>query len=234
MTSPSAATTAPPVTGKRRLETDVIKLINQNHEVHMLNSVNEFVVKFHGPKDSVYENGVWKVRVELPDKYPFKSPSIGFLNKIFHPNIDEASGTVCLDVINQAWTALYELTNIFECFLPQLLCYPNASDPLNGEAARMYMHKPDDYKKTVRDYVLRYATEKKPVVPEGAQPIIAIPTKSLAITAAQAVEELDDDDVSCSSLSEFDEKECRDYDFDEDEDEDTRTVDRMDLVVRMA
>lgn len=86
-----------------------------------------------------------------------KSPSIGFLNKIYHPNIDEASGSVCLDVINQQWSPMYDLVNIFEVFLPQLLLYPNPTDPLNAEAAAVQLKSQKQYEERVREYVRKYA-----------------------------------------------------------------------------
>ncbi|KAI1816510.1 ubiquitin-conjugating enzyme/RWD-like protein [Poronia punctata] len=143
-------------------------------------NTQDFFVRFSGPPGTPYENGVWKVHVELPNEYPFKSPSIGFVNRIFHPNIDELSGSVCLDVINQAWSPMYSLVNIFETFLPQLLSYPNPSDPLNGEAAALHIRNIKSFDAKVREYVQKYARDE--------------PEDGLRGNRADADNDMDDDD----------------------------------------
>ncbi|XP_042980042.1 ubiquitin-conjugating enzyme E2 5-like isoform X2 [Carya illinoinensis] len=136
----------------KRREMDLMKLMMGDYKVEMINDgMQEFYVDFHGPSESPYHGGVWRIRVELPDAYPYKSPSIGFVNKIYHPNVDEMSGSVCLDVINQTWSPMFDLVNVFEVFLPQLLLYPNPSDPLNGEAAALMMRDRAAYEQRVKD-----------------------------------------------------------------------------------
>ena len=56
--------------------------------------------------------------------------------------------TTCIYASNERFF-VSDLSNIFESFLPQLLTYPNPIDPLNGDAAALYLHKPEDYKKKV-------------------------------------------------------------------------------------
>jgi ubiquitin-conjugating enzyme E2 H len=54
---------------------------------------------------------------------------------------------------------MYDLINIFDTFLPQLLLYPNPTDPLNGEAAKLYLKDIDKFRERVKDYVKKYASE---------------------------------------------------------------------------
>ncbi|EKX73896.1 ubiquitin-conjugating enzyme family member protein [Theileria equi strain WA] len=144
-----------------RKQCDFTKLLMAGYDLELVNgSTQEFNVTFHGPNGTLYEDGVWQVHVTLPDDYPFASPSIGFMNKMLHPNVDESSGSVCLDVINETWTPIYSLVNVFDVFLPQLLTYPNPSDPLNNEAAALMMLDKRSYEAKVREHVRLHASKE--------------------------------------------------------------------------
>lgn len=54
---------------------------------------------------------------------------------------------------------MFDMLNIFESFLPQLLRYPNAADPLNTEASSLMLRDKQVYEKRIKEYVERYAKQ---------------------------------------------------------------------------
>ena len=57
---------------------------------------------------------------------------------------------------------MYDLINIFDTFLPQLLLYPNPTDPLNNEAASLQLKSEDQYNEKIKEYVVLHASAHKP------------------------------------------------------------------------
>lgn len=53
---------------------------------------------------------------------------------------------------------MFDMINIFDVFLPQLLTYPNPSDPLNSRASSLMNRDHDAYVKHVRSMVQKYAS----------------------------------------------------------------------------
>ena len=145
----------------KKIEDDLKKLYKCGRYKVFLDDENIYAmsIQFKGPKDTPYENGYWRLNLEVSNEYPFKSPSVGFANRIYHPNIDFESGTICLDVLNSRWTPMYGLKDIVEWMIPGLLKEPNASDPLNSAAARLKAADEKEYERKVRQYVVEYASK---------------------------------------------------------------------------
>lgn len=129
----------------KRIQRDIGKL-SEKEDAQVEHIEDDMIhCTIHAPVDTPYEGLKWKILISFPESYPFSSPSVGFIDKIWHPNVDYESGSVCLNVLNQSWSPIYSGILIIDTFLPQLLTYPNPDDPLNEEAAEMYINNIEEY-----------------------------------------------------------------------------------------
>ncbi|CAH1975574.1 unnamed protein product [Acanthoscelides obtectus] len=99
-----------------------------------------------GPKDTVYETLKFKLSFQFPNSYPYSAPLVKFLTPCFHPNVD-TSGNICLDILKDKWSALYDVRTIL-LSIQALLGEPNIDSPLNALAAEKWQVQ-DEYKKYV-------------------------------------------------------------------------------------
>lgn len=96
---------------------------------------------------------------------------------------------------------MFDLINIFDVFLPQLLMYPNPTDPLNPEAAALMLKDPKKYEARIKEGVLKYASN-------NASPS----TMDVEKNKSKATEDMelekqnfDDDKISFGDVSELSE-----------------------------
>lgn len=102
-----------------------------------------------GPLDTVYSGQKYKLQLEFPNSYPYAAPLVKFVTPCFHPNVD-ISGAICLDILKDKWSALYDVRTIL-LSIQSLLGEPNNESPLNVQASLMW---PDQtaYKEYLSDF----------------------------------------------------------------------------------
>jgi ubiquitin-protein ligase len=109
-----------------------------------------------GPVDTPYEGGLFELAVRFSTDYPFKAPSVKFETKIYHPNISEQSGDICLDILQSQWSPALTISKVL-LSISSLLAEPNASDPLNSEAGKQYQVDKQAYDAKAQAYTRKYA-----------------------------------------------------------------------------
>jgi ubiquitin-protein ligase len=101
-----------------------------------------------------YDGGVFVLQITVPRSFPYEPPQVRFITKIWHPNIYR--GRVCVGVLGKDWLPSMSISGVVET-LRNLLNFPNPDDPLNQQASREAKRNPDQFERTARDWVRRYA-----------------------------------------------------------------------------
>lgn len=112
---------------------------------------NTFKAVIFGPDDTPWEGGTFKLVLEFTEDYPNKAPQVKFLTKMFHPNI-YADGQICLDILQNQWSPIYDISAILTS-IQSLLCDPNPASPANSEASRLFNENRREYNRRVREVV---------------------------------------------------------------------------------
>jgi len=113
-----------------------------------------------GPDNSPYKDGIFQIKLNLPNNYPMSPPKITFLTKIFHPNINFETGEVCLDILKEQWTPAWTLESACLAIL-DIMNHPNPDSPLNCDAGNL-MRAGDitGYNHMALMYTVEYALKK--------------------------------------------------------------------------
>ena len=100
------------------------------------------------PDEGLYKGGVFNFSFAISQNFPHEPPKVKCKEKIYHPNID-LEGNVCLNILREDWKPVLNLNAVI-VGLQFLFLEPNASDPLNKEAANDLMSDRDRFKRNVR------------------------------------------------------------------------------------
>ncbi|PAA67161.1 hypothetical protein BOX15_Mlig004224g2, partial [Macrostomum lignano] len=114
-----------------------------------------FQVTVHGPNDSPYEGGVFRLELFLPEEYPMNAPKVRFMTKIYHPNIDRL-GRICLDILKDKWSPALQIRTVL-LSIQALLSAPNPDDPLENDIAELWKNNEPEAIRNAREWTRNYA-----------------------------------------------------------------------------
>ena len=118
-------------------------------------NIYKWTITMQGPDDSPYQEGTFKLSVEFPSNYPFAPPSINFITKIYHCNVNN-SGGICLDILKDQWSPALTINKVVLSII-SLLNDPNPDDPLIPEIAQIYLNDRAQYIENAKRHTLIYA-----------------------------------------------------------------------------
>ncbi|RMJ23125.1 ubiquitin conjugating enzyme e2 [Aspergillus sp. HF37] len=111
--------------------------------------LTQLTVLLAGPQGTPYAQGLWRIHLKMPDDYPRSPPKASFRTRIWHPNVDESSGSVCVDTLKRDWESRLTLRDVLVT-ISCLLIYPNPDSALNSTAGALLQEDYDAFSRQAK------------------------------------------------------------------------------------
>ena len=74
--------------------------------------LTQLTILLTGSCGTPYTEGLWQLNLRIPTNYPQSPPKAVFKTRIWHPNVDESTGAVCLETLKRDWDPKLTLRDI--------------------------------------------------------------------------------------------------------------------------
>jgi ubiquitin-protein ligase len=117
--------------------------------------INNWKVSFKGSSCSPYEDGIFELKVNLPNEYPDKRPWLYFITKMFHPNIQQSDGKVSITLLYN-WVKSFTIEEVINGFI-QVMEEPEVGPGYGEEPQKLLEKDRDAFFEKVEEYTMKYA-----------------------------------------------------------------------------
>jgi len=147
---------------------------NKNSEYFSVGLINDDIYRWEvvifGPKDTPFENGMFRAEIRFPIQYPEEPPTFKFITPMWHPNIDK-EGNVCISILHKSGNDDFGYEELNERWMPVrsvesvvmsvicLLTSPNCESSANQDAGVQFREDREGYYRRVRLYTQRSLEE---------------------------------------------------------------------------
>ncbi|KAH7922825.1 ubiquitin-conjugating enzyme [Leucogyrophana mollusca] len=110
-----------------------------------------------GASDSPYKGGTFRFKLELPNNFPFKAPSVTFQTKIYHPGINE-EGHICVPILRDEWKPSVTLSTVL-AVIQEKVNSPSPDDPFEPDIAALLKTDKPKFLETAKTWTKTHAAK---------------------------------------------------------------------------
>ena len=108
------------------------------------------------PIGTDYEGGFYKIEARFFEDYPISAPQLKFVTRIYHCNVSESKGHICVNTIKDKWNPSLTMEDVFNHVMI-LLYKQNPDSPMNWDASVLYTTDKNKFLEKVKNYKTKYA-----------------------------------------------------------------------------